>query len=680
MISRLLATWVPDEAFIDDVVRRATSRGVASFDIFDTALTRAFDSPADVFAEVERRLVENHGRRARGFAHAREEAERCARTSPRTREDITFDDIYRHGPRCLPSFGAWEDAKLVELAVEAEHLEPVPDILTITSRLEAMRVPFVFVSDMYHSASTLCGWLTRAGYKGWAEVFVSSETGVTKGSGAMWEHVKRRYGKGVLHVGDDRCGDVVQARAAGIEPVHYTRAVSARRTGARLAPPVVTFSRWQRHVDLEGRRRGFEDDRATEWRRLGRTVGGMVLGAFVRWLAGRVRQHRVERLYFCARDGYLMKRAWDVAGLGASIGVESRYLYVSRAVLNLASGHGSSRTGALSAELLDFATTTTPGTSARTALRRARLERIPSVVDAAKRAFGSLDCPLERDDVPRLREFFTSHSGALLEALEAHATRTFDYLAQEGLRDTGKHAIVDMGWHGTMQRSLNALLPERAEPVLGFYYGLWPAASRHRYLAGVMEACFGSEFLSLEEQAELHQSVALLEELHMAPEGSTLGFTRDTDGRLVPELADSPAERAQHATSTGFFQEGALETVAEVFAPSREGPLTSDALDREAALAALGAVFLSPTDRELELLRTLGHCSTFDHATLEPIVRESCPSERREAEAVYLDSDWRIGQLLTWNRSARDADRRLARELADQHLAFLGPRRLRVFG
>ena len=52
-----LKNWQIDEAFIAQALAQAEKVDIVSFDIFDTALTRLLNSPIDVFAEVERRLL-----------------------------------------------------------------------------------------------------------------------------------------------------------------------------------------------------------------------------------------------------------------------------------------------------------------------------------------------------------------------------------------------------------------------------------------------------------------------------------------------------------------------------------------------------------------------------------------------------------------------------------------------
>src|SRR5699024_6038885 len=108
----------------------------------------------------------------------------------------------------------------------------------------------------------------------------------------------------------------------------------------------------------------------------------------------------------------------------------------------------------------------------------------------------------------------------------------------EGLLDNSRNAIVDMGWHASMQRSLSGLISQAKgddkHHLVGFYYGLWPTASRNRFLCGVIESCFASEFLSTQQQNEVHQAVAILEELHGTRHGTTYDYVKNSEERWQP--------------------------------------------------------------------------------------------------------------------------------------------------
>ena len=686
-----LSHWVLDEEFIERAMVWAADRAVVSLDVFDTALTRLLDSPADVFAETERRLVEQLGSAARGFAQIREDSEREARLRyrlTRDAEEVDHAAILAVLIQRMPALAG--HAALVcsvEIAVERSVLVAVPDILELTRRLQRIGKPYLFVSDMYLSSEVLAGFLRQAGFDGWAGLHVSSETGATKASGRQWQ-VIRQSGVdlgSLLHIGDDSHADIEGPKAHGIETLLYTRARSERRTGGVLRPAVVAFSRACREVVLQRRAdpARVRPEAAETWQDSGRVLGCIVVGSFLRWLEGRVRLHGIETLYFCARDGWLMQRAWRAAGLDRATGAQDHYLCVSRRTLNLARGYAQSSPGQLQPSLLAFLSSTDGNTTIRAALDRIGLSGNTEILADLHAHHDSLDDPLTwPDGVNALRTVLRNHSATVHERLrQSHAGLTA-YLRQEGFGHGGRSAIVDLGWHGSMQRSLRHLVEAEKgpTPLVGFYYGLWQGALGNHYGAGLMEAAFASDFMPAGEQSEMHEAVEILEELHAAPHGTVVSF-RETDGIWRPNFADSAPERQQYEAVTRHFQDGTLAAIGEIFGTGRSGSLRLEDLTQDAARAALGALCLSPTSEELSRFGALGHCATFDHARFDRLVVSGGLPENEEAMFAALGrSGWRHGTMLGWYHAADEAERERLRNFVAAHCRHYPPRILRQFG
>ena len=684
----LCADWVIDTSFVDAAVKMAKSAGVLSLDIFDTALTRHFDSPVDVFAEVEKRLCDVFGPSAEGFAMAREQAERIARQRHyglRGVEEIKFDDIYLEIQSLLPKFIDWEAAKSLELNVERDCLCSVPDVLEVTRILNASSVPYIFVSDMYLPKDFLAEVLHDSGYVGWKDIYVSADHFATKSTGRIWSVVSKEYALTKLfHIGDDSHSDVLTPTKLGVMTLEYRRAKSERRVGAQLNPALLPFSKLQRQIELASRSLpGKMRSPESAWCDLGRSLGGIVLGTFVRWLAERATLHKIENLYFCARDGYLIKQAWEAAGYDKKLPVKIHYLCVSRAVLNVAAGIQQSTKYKLSQFLLSFLSSSKGYTTVKEALHRAELLDIKQLTTEAEQVFCGLDTVLSYPDVVyRFETFLQRHAGIVYERLYKHCELCVGYLRQEGMLNEGRKAIVDMGWHGNMQRSLRQLVLSAGgqSELFGFYYGLWPAAMENRYAAGVMESCFASEFAAFQSQEEVHQAVALLEQLHSAPHGSTKAYATNPEGNIEPIFQDSPSERAQYESITRWFQQGAIEMVKQIYSET-DNTTTPELknLNREVALAALGSIMLSPSVDELNLLSQIGHCPTFDHSTHKPIVVSDMPQTREQLREFCYQSDWIIGQVKHWWLAANDEYKAMLREYARADLTHFGTRVLRQF-
>lgn len=680
-----LLDWPLDEAFIQRALQQVEARGVLTLDVFDNAITRRLASPVDVFAEVERRLRTRFGVAVDGWAAAREQAEMQARQRQHQlhgAEEVTFAQIYQELPALLPGFQDWPLAASTELQVERDALIAVPDILELTRRVRALGKPYAFVSDMYLPQAFLAEVLAGLGYADWDALYVSSELGATKATGRIWDTVADRYPLAtIVHIGDNQHSDVDAPRQHGIATLGYQRAISEHRLGTKLSSALVPYSLWQRHVELDSQQTLAAPSEQARWQALGRGFGGTLLAVFVQWLAKRARQHKIDRLYFCARDGHLMQQAWVAAGLEQAYPeIQLHYLYLSRAALNLPNAARECSPHKLNAATLSFLSSSLGHTRLDTALQRAGLDQIPALVEEVRAAFGSLEALLAGpEDAQRFEALLQRHSAAVHALLQEKYVTCVEYFRQQGLADGGRYAIVDMGWHGSLQRSLaglcRAAFPD-ALPAVGFYYGLWPAVARNRYLAGPMEACFSSGFLPAEKQSDLHQGVALLEELHSAAHGSTLGYRQD-GGRIIPVLqATSPAQ-ADNDRRVGWFQDGVLVGVRALFAG--QGPVHARELDAACAHAALAALFLSPSANEVDLLGRIGHCATFDHSSLDPIIRPTAPASLEAMRRQLWHTEWVPGQMRLWWLQDHPEHRDWLRQLAPEMYPHFGARTLRQF-
>lgn len=538
---------------------------------------------------------------------------------------------------------------------------------------------------MYLPRDYLADILIRAGYKGWSGIYVSSELGSTKATGNIWRALSVDYSLNrLLHIGDDVHSDVLNPKEYGVNTLEYRRAKSERRVGAKLNPALLPFSMLKRRAVLDSRRDPDKIiDRSEAWYTLGGTLGTIVLSSFVRWLASRVTLHNIDRLYFCARDGYLMKQAWEAAGYSKLLKTEVHYLYVSRASLNIAEGILNSSESELSQSLLDFLSSSLNSTTVREALLRVDLLDSNQIVSDAIALFGSLDeillCP---EKVRFFQNLLQSHSGLVYKKLLIRYESCIMYLRQEGMFKPGRNAMVDMGWHGSMQRSLRRLLTANggSKELFGFYYGLWPAATGNRYAAGVMESCFASDFLSFRAQPELHQAVALLEQLHSAPHGSTVTYLARSDGLVEPVFKENTSEMTQYQESTSWFQKGAIDGITKLFSNKQQDVLMEfTEMDRDVALAAIGSVFLSPSCEELELLSRIGHCPTFDHDLHRTLITKDMPVQQESVREICLQSDWMIGQLKYWWISVDESEKSKLREFVKSDFQHLGDRVIRQF-
>lgn len=604
---------------------------VLSLDVFDTAIIRRLAEPQHVFCEVESSLVASgFGRGARGFAEARRQAETTARREARLRglDECSFDSIYDELAKSRPTWAPLlQAAKRIEVEVEDEVCEGNPEILDFyRSALEAGK-RIIFTSDMYLPAEAIERLLRRGGFSQFAKVYVSSAYGQTKASGRLYktllgEEVVRP--SQVFHTGDHPISDELNPRKLGIASRLYVRPRRSEAKGARvLDVSIIGVSRAKAAEACEASPRG------DVWRRLGVQYGSVIYGGYLKWVLEGVKKYRLDAVYFLARDGHVLKRMAD--RLEAYAGIPIYYLHAARRTLNLACAADG-----LSERYIDFLCSGTfqpiLNYFTRIGLPRDHAEAL------ARRGFRNPAALLRNADLPRLREVFAENETELLAHLGALRKRTLEYLNGLEVARHRRIGLVDLGWHGTMQRSLETLLDYggRRPEVHGFYYGLFDAAAPSRTRGLIMHTLACSEFHSIEEQRKVQSMVNLLELLHSAPHGGVVDYARGESG-MSPVFADSPVERMQYDEKLSRFQAGAIEAGRASFASLH--PLH--------CRAAAEDLIVTPSAEEAELLGDLRFYDGFEHVgTYKPLV--TLPSPWASVSAIhhaYRASYWRAGFL-----------------------------------
>lgn len=681
-----LAQWTLDQNWINQTFQRAHGKDLVTFDIFDTCLTRNVDSPVDIFARVEKYLLLEN-KKADGFAQARENAEIAARHFAFENghlEEITLDEIYAQLRRFITlSAEETETAKATELKMEQQALFPVCDILSLTEKLNEANIAYSFVSDMYLPKEFLQQMLTDCGYRNWNDLIVSCNYRKTKASGTIWG-IKELKNRKILHIGDNHHSDIATPQKYGIETQFYARAHCQPRAGCTLSPAVLPFSTSHRYTEMALRANpAFSADPEHDWKRmyaLGQSFGVMQVGAFILWLIERAQKNNITHLAFCARDGWLMRKAWHILTQNTNTSITDSYLYVSRKVLTLGSGYLSCTPDHISSAMLDFLIQYTHSTTIGNILERIKAFD-PAIYDDARKIFSAPDAYVRKNgNQTRLKEFLAGNSKKFHQIFQEYNREIIGYFTQERLCEYKRLGIVDMGWNGTMQRGIRQLCRQTIPDFscMGFYYGLWNSASGNRYAAGPMESAFFSEFDRDTDMRKNTQGVDIIEELHSAPGGSTARF-KYIDGRWEPVTSESPQERKQFDKFIEPFQKGVLDGLNELvtYGRTRTGLQKGDLTTRN-AFHAYRQLFLSPTTDEVKVLSKIAHGALFDH-TLTALCDARIPVHPKDYQNVMWNYGWTIGLMKQWLTEASPSQKNTIRGLIKQHLRFLGKRELRQF-
>ncbi|ATL98048.1 hypothetical protein CK910_05735 [Aeromonas sp. CA23] len=195
-----------------------------SLDLFDTFFRRACSEPSWVFEEAARRVLANGvtlPMEAEDYRLCRIEAEARARKQS-VREEIYFTEIFAHVPLCSEHKRA---LMAEELQVERDVIYLDPLVQMILQRAQCHGLQVIFISDMYLSEVFLKELIIqRCPQLHNVHLFVSSELGLTKQSGSLFQQVLSLLAvkpEQVLHIGDNPKADVQSAQQLGLASLHF---------------------------------------------------------------------------------------------------------------------------------------------------------------------------------------------------------------------------------------------------------------------------------------------------------------------------------------------------------------------------------------------------------------------------------------------------------------------------
>lgn len=439
---------------------------IVAFDIFDTLLMRPFLDPDYVkhllqaeYAQVaipdfleNRRLSESRAREDNG-------------------RDVDIYAIYRH---FLMSNQHVTEAVAPdrEIALETFSVRPRSDVQALLRYAVQSGKKVVLASDMFLPRAVIEGMLERCGITGWHALYLSCDVGVRKDSGKLYDHilaVEHIAPHEMVMVGDNERSDFQIPADMGIGTIHILKPVAMMRAIPRLAniiPDNDTMSVGDQFLfgAIANENFGpitysnFSPDTmfGTSARAIGYSLLGPIMVAFSEWLLDRARDHGIERLYFLAREGKFLKRAFEGWQAGSGIHVDCDYLLISRRAVTVPC------IGTLS-QIEDIAASNDFHGASMTMFLN---ERFGTVLDddiwrACEQAgLWSRDNRLTvmNGDIDHIRAFLHFIAPQIIEQADRERIGAMHYYQRMGLTDTRRAAVVDIGYSATIQRHLITLL------------------------------------------------------------------------------------------------------------------------------------------------------------------------------------------------------------------------------
>lgn len=245
-----------------------------------------------------------------------------------------------------------------------------------------------------------------------------------------------------------------------------------------------------------------------------------VMYRFVAWVLQDALMRGKKRLYFLARDGYSMYHVAKILCEKADLPIECKYLYCSRYALRSAQFY------LLKEQSLDYICLGGMDVTFEKLMHRAGLSQEEAEKTAGILGYeNKMNEHLSYNEIKAMKQVLND-CVFFMESMLAHSKACYPlvtgYLKQEGLCDAVPFAIVDSGWTGSMQKSLQSLMRSMgADATLeGYYFGMY------EYPKDVDRETYHCYYFEPETsmKRKVYFSNNLFECIFSSPEGMVTGY------------------------------------------------------------------------------------------------------------------------------------------------------------
>lgn len=196
-----------------------------SFDLFDTLVCREHTFADYAKYKLGKELAaQGLVDSAHAFVQLRNQAEGEVRKLRNYQGDVSIADIYTHLVMRFP-MGEKVAASLMqrEFALDLEMLRPKNEMVNFFNELSSSDHTVTIISDTYYLKEHIIQILRKVGIAGDYHLMISSETGLRKDNGLVWEFMRERVkvsGETYIHIGDNVVADAQRVGDYGLQSLH----------------------------------------------------------------------------------------------------------------------------------------------------------------------------------------------------------------------------------------------------------------------------------------------------------------------------------------------------------------------------------------------------------------------------------------------------------------------------
>lgn len=326
---------------------------------------------------------------------------------------------------------------------------------------------------------------------------------------------------------------------------------------------------------------------------------------YVEWVLADAIASGKKKLYFLARDGWMMYHIAQKIIDRRALDIEARYLKVSRYAIR------SAEYCLLGEESLELICVGGIDISFEKLMKRALLTdeeaRHIAALSGYEEKYKTIlnyrqiqDLKEKLKEIKQLFIYIEQHSKLNYE-------NTIGYLTQEGLLEDTPYALVDSGWIGTLQMSIQHLLSAgfgEERRIYGYYYGLYNVpknVAKEQYKSFY----FGQKSV----WRKVYFSNCLFETVLSSPDGMTVGYSHEGEKFVAIESAN-PNPNANELMQ--------FKNLALIYADE----YLRGECGQKRPCKALARLMSKPTQEEARLYGKMKFCDDIIEHTLQPLAAE----------------------------------------------------------
>lgn len=544
--------WAQNNLLYTDqnrIIKKIKEYPIISFDVFDTLLKRNVLQPKIIFDILEREGERKFGCIIRGFAVNRVKAELEARNKS-VHEEVTIAEIY---DQLQPFYTLKVRQWLLSKENEIEYR-----LCCINNELENVYrycvdsgKKIIIASDMYLSSDLIVRMLNKCGIKKWNHIFISSEIMKTKAMGSLYDHILCEIHKdsnNILHIGDNIHSDYLQAKKHGIKSILIRKSFNHLEYEIGNTEDVIGSSIYAFINNTKMK--------VKQSYQLGYECFGPLLFGFVVWLKEEIKKEGIEDIFFLSRDGYILKKAFDIINQKEN-GVNSHYFLASRKALRVP----------LLADNISYSEFIKSNFWGQYVNVKEFCKEMGVAEYDGENEYiiNNFDYAVSKNKLAN-DEVFQKVFAIMVEHIKERARFEKDallqYIKQEKI-GSRKSAIVDIGWHGNMQKNLQHHLERNVKhpQLVGFYIGVIPKDNQHENVR--MKGFLfddGKNFDLYRQEADIN---SLFEQIFMAPHGSVDNYMIDNDRNVSIKFCENEQKDEESIKVLSDYQKGGLKFIEE---------------------------------------------------------------------------------------------------------------------